>query len=275
MDAGCRERAAPAFLHESKMASNTTTATNRYGALAAEIYDIDKPFFTLPDTRFHLERFEGFGRPILEPACGTGRTLVPFLEAGHDITGFDQSPEMLERCRARCAERGFLPDLRQQRFEDFRYERKFGAILVPVGTFTLIDDAAAAQSVLRRFRDALEPGGIVVLDMQSLSFLADTRDDRRRWTAENGDLLTVEGVRTTTDWLTQRREAMLRYERWRDNRLVETHMEPMAQRYWGLEEFRLVLEASGFGQVSVVGDYARGGPLRANARSLTFEAVRL
>jgi hypothetical protein len=47
----------------------------------------------------------------------------------------------------------------QQRFEDFRYPRKFGAILVPVGTFTLIDDLAVAQSVLRRFRDHLEPGG--------------------------------------------------------------------------------------------------------------------
>ena len=256
------------------MSSNATTATNRYGALAAEIYDIDKPLGAMPDTAFHLERFSGFGRPILEPACGTGRTLVPFLEAGHDITGFDQSPEMLERCRARCAERGFWPDLGQQRFEDFRYDRRFGAILVPVGTFTLIDDVAMAQSVLRRFRDHLEPGGIVVLDIQPLSFLAHTGDDRRRWTAENGDLLTVEGIRTATDWLTQRREAMLRYERWRDNRLVETHMEPMAQRYWGLEEFRLVLESTGFSQVSVVADYKRDRSPRATTRTLTFEAVR-
>src|SRR6185295_2171523 len=91
------------------MLSNSTTATNRYGELAAEIYDIDKPFGALPDTAFHLERF----------------------------AGFDQSPEMLARCRARCAERGFSPELGQQRFEDFRYPRKFGAILVPVGTFTL------------------------------------------------------------------------------------------------------------------------------------------
>jgi SAM-dependent methyltransferase len=256
------------------MLSNSTTATNRYGELAAEIYDIDKPFGALPDTRFHLERFAGFDRAILEPACGTGRTLVPFLEAGHDITGFDQSPEMLARCRARCAERGLSPDLGQQRFEDFRYPRKFGAILVPVGTFTLIDDMAVARSVLRRFRDHLEPGGIVVLDIQSLAFLADTRDDRRRWTAPNGDLLTVEGIRTTTDWLAQRREAMLRYERWRDNRLVETHMEPMAQRYWGLEEFRLFLEAGGFGQVSVVGNYDRSRGPRSGDRTLTFEAVR-
>ena len=257
------------------MLSNSTTATNRYGALAAEIYDIDKPFGALPDTAFHLDRFARFDRPILEPACGTGRTLVPFLEAGHDITGFDQSPEMLERCRARCAERGLEPDLRQQRFEDFRYDRKFGAVLVPVGTFTLIDDVEAAKAVLRRFRDHLEPGGVVVLDIQSLAFLANTTDDRRSWTAPNGDLLTVEGIRTRTDWLAQRREAMLRYERWRDNRLIETHMEPMAQRYWGVEEFRLVLEACGFSQVTVVGDYARGRSPRENARALTFEAMRM
>ena len=181
---------------------------------------------------------------------------------------------MLERCRARCAERGFSPDLGQQRFEDFRYPRKFGAILVPVGTFTLIDDLAVARAVLRRFRDHLEPGGVVVLDMQPLKFLADTRDDRRRWIAPNGDLLTVEGVRTNTDWLTQRREAMLRYERWRDNRLIETHMEPMAQRYWGLEEFRLFLEAAGFVGVTVTGGYDRSrGPRQAD-HVWTFEAVR-
>lgn len=256
------------------MLSNATTATNRYGELAAEIYDIDKPFGALPDTRFHLERFAGFERPILEPACGTGRTLVPFLEAGLDITGFDQSPEMLARCRARCEAAGFSADVSQQRFEDFRYPRTFGAILVPVGTFTLIDDLAVARAVLRRFRDHLEPGGVVVLDIQPLSFLASHRDDRRRWTAENGDLLTVEGIRVATDWLAQRREAMLRYERWRDNRLVETHIEPMVWRYWGLNEFRLFLEAGGFGQVSITGGYDRSRSPRAADRMLTFEAVR-
>ena len=104
--------------------------------------------------------------------------------------------------------------------------------------------------------------------------LPDDRYDRRRWTAENGDLLTIEGERVVTDWMAQRAEAMLRYERWRDNRLVETQMEPMAQRYWGLNEFRLFLEAGGFGQVSVVGGYDRSRGPRSGDRVLTFEAVR-
>ena len=251
------------------------TVLNRYGSIAAEIYDLDKPYFALPDTRFHLERFEGFGRPILEPACGSGRTLIPFLQAGLDVTGFDPSAEMLARCRARAAEAGFAPDLTQQRYEDFAYDRTFGAILIPVGSFTLIDDFAVAMDVLRRFHAHLEPGGVLVIDMQGLNFLASTAaKDRRRWTAPNGDLLTLEGDRVVTDWLRQRAEMNYRYERWRDQALVESQIDLMAQRYWGLDEFRLALAAAGFADITVCGGYNRSRAPREADRVWTFEAVR-
>jgi SAM-dependent methyltransferase len=257
------------------MPSNSNTRVNRYGALAAEIYDIDKPYFFLPDTRFHLDRLAGIDGPILEPACGTGRTLVPLLDAGHAVTGFDASPDLLERCRANCAERGHAPDLSQQRFEDFRYPDPFAAIIVPVGTFTLIDDFAVAMSVLRRFRDHLLPRGLVVIDIPSLGGLASSRDDRRSWTAENGDLLTTDGKRASVDWLTQRSVGHLRYDRWRDNVLVESHFEPMVSREWGVQEFTLALGAAGFGQITVTGAYDRSRPPRASDRTLSFEAIRL
>jgi SAM-dependent methyltransferase len=247
---------------------------NRYGSIAAEIYDISKPFGALPDTTFHLERFAGFSRPILEPACGSGRNVVPFLEAGLNMTGFDPSEDMLDRCRARSAEAGFSPDLSRQRYEDFAYTRRFGAILVPVGSFTLVDDFATAMAVLRRFHDHLEPGGVIVLDMQGLNFLKMEGADRRRWTAANGDLLTAEGVRTDVDWLRQRAETVYRYERWRDHVLVESQIDVMSQRYWGLEEFRLALEAAGFTDVTVTGGYDRSRGPRAGDRVLTYEAVR-
>jgi hypothetical protein len=89
-----------------------------------------------------------------------------------------------------------------------------------------------------------------------------------------GDLLTLEGKRVKTDWLGQRSESLLRYERWRDNALVEAQLEPMAQRYWGLEEFAFALRAAGFGEITVAGDYDRARPPRPSARVLTFEASR-
>lgn len=248
---------------------------NRYGSISAEIYDIDKPYFALPDTAFHLERFAGFDRPILEPACGSGRTLVPFLQAGLDVTGFDPSLDMLDRCRDRAAAAGFSPDLSRQRYEDFAYDHRFGAILIPVASFTLIDDFAVAMAALRRFRDHLEPGGVVVLDIQGLNFLASTAaKDRRRWNAPNGDLLTLEGDRVATDWLRQRAEMSYRYERWRDGVLVESQIDLLAQRYWGLDEFRMALEAAGFEGVTVTGGYDRARGPRQSDRVWTFEAVR-
>jgi SAM-dependent methyltransferase len=257
------------------MPANSSTRINRYGAIAAEIYDIDKPIGSLPDTNFHLERLAGIDGPILEPACGTGRTLVPLLDAAHDVKGFDASPEMLQRCRDRCEARGFTPDLSQQLFEDFRYAEAFAAIIVPAGTFTLIDDVAVAMAVLRRFRDHLRPGGLLVIDMPSLgSLAAPARDDRRSWTAENGDLLTLEGIRVATDWFSQTISANLRYERWRDHALIETHLEPMSQRYWGVNEFALALGAAGFADVQVHGNFDRQRGPRSSDRSFTFEASR-
>ena len=256
------------------MSSTSNTTTNRYGSIAAEIYDIDKPFGALPDTAFHLAGLAGIDGPILEPACGSGRTLLPLLEAGHAVSGFDPSAEMLERCRARCAERGFAPPLSRQSFEDFAYPTAFAAVVVPAGSFTLIDDFDTALAVLRRFADHMIVGGLLVLDIQPLSFLAASGEDRRQWTAPNGDLLTAEGRRTATDWLKQRAASAYRYERWRDNRLVEAQLEPMAQRYWGLAEFSMALATTGFSDVTVVGGYDRRRAPRAGDRVLTFEARR-
>jgi SAM-dependent methyltransferase len=246
---------------------------NRYGAIATEIYDIDKPFGALPDTVFHLEALSGVEGEILEPACGTGRTLLPLLEAGHRVAGFDLSEDMLAACRARCAERGFSPELKIARYEDFSFDRTFAAMVVPVGSFTLIDDFAVAMDVLRRFRKHLAPGGRLIIDQQTLAFLANKSDDIRSWNAPNGDLLTVHGVRTETDFVRQRIAYRIRYERWRDGKLIASELEPMVQRYWGVEEFALALRATGFGEISVCGNYQRGRAPRNGDRAITFEAT--
>jgi SAM-dependent methyltransferase len=255
------------------MSLQPNTTVNRYGSIAAEIYDIDKPYFALPDTAFHLGRLAAVSGPILEPACGSGRSLIPLIEAGHEVAGFDPSAEMLDRCRGRLAERGLTADLSRQTMEDFEYDRRFAVVFLPAGTITLIDRYETAIAVLKRFHDALESGGRLVIDSQPLSYLAYRNDAVRRWTAENGDLLTLHSQRLVTDWVAQRSESQIRYERWRDNRLVEAQLEPMAQRYWGLEELTLALKSVGFTEVTVTGGY-RDRPPRARDEIMTYEAIR-
>lgn len=247
---------------------------NRYGNLCTEVYDLDKPPGALPDVPFYLHRLRGVDGPILEAACGTGRLLVPLLEAGLDVVGFDQSQDMLEVCRRHCAARGLSADLRRARFQDFAYDQSFAAILVPVGTFTLLDDVDEALAVLSRFFDHLAPGGRLMIDLTPLAYLTNERPDIRTWTTASGDVLRIEGRAVEIDLLRQRRVTHDRYERWREGRLMESELEVMAFRLWGLKEFELALAAAGFKDISVGADHQPGRPPGRSSRILNFEALR-
>jgi SAM-dependent methyltransferase len=83
-----------------------------YGMLSSEIYELDKPIGrSFGDVEYYTRSLSGVNGRILEPAAGTGRILIPLLEAGHDVEGFDISPDMLAICRQHCRERGLEPDL--------------------------------------------------------------------------------------------------------------------------------------------------------------------
>lgn len=247
---------------------------NRYGSIASEIYDLDKPFHKLPDTAFYLSRLSGLSVEILEPGCGSGRTLIPLLQAGHKASGFDTSPEMLGQCRARCTALGLACDLTQQSFELFVYDRTFAAIVLPVSSFTLIARFETAAACLRRFHDALQPGGRLIFDVTPLASLGHRGDDRRQWQSPGGDLLTIEGVRVQTNWIEQSIAYTIRYERWRDGTLVQSQLERMRQRFWGVEEMRLLLGSIGFSGITITPDYAEGKSVTSATRTLTYEACR-
>ncbi len=61
---------------------------------------------TWPDRTFYREIIEQRDGPALDVGCGTGRLTIDFLEAGLDVDGVDNSPEMLAICRAKSAAAG-------------------------------------------------------------------------------------------------------------------------------------------------------------------------
>lgn len=248
-----------------------TEACNRYGRLCAEIYDLDKPTGSLFDAAYYQARLRPLDGPILEAAVGTGRLMIPLLEAGLEVEGFDHSPEMLEICRTKAWARGFEPRLTQARFQDFDLGRAYAAIIVPASSFVLVDDYDEALEVLDRFRRALAPGGLLLVDLPPLSFFeAEARP--RSWIAANGDRLTLDSRLATADPIAQRRVNHDRYERWRGGSLVESELEFFAYRVWGMKEFELALAAAGFVDVGVCGNYRPGRPPRAGDGILNFSA---
>ena len=61
-----------------------------YGKLATEVYDLDKPLgHSFGDVEYYTRLLAEVSGRILEPATGTGRILIPLLEAGHEVDGLD------------------------------------------------------------------------------------------------------------------------------------------------------------------------------------------
>ncbi|WP_020694664.1 class I SAM-dependent methyltransferase [Reyranella massiliensis] len=252
---------------------------NRYGSLAAWVYHLDKPIGrsfgnsarSIGDIEFYREGLKGCRGPILEPAVGNGRVLIPLLEAGHDMHGFDASPEMLDHCRRECAMRGFAPVLDLMRFEDFEAKAAFDAIILPAGSFQLIVDAAVARDVLRRFREALTPSGRLIVDLDPVSAFCSTADRQRSWRAGE-DLLTLQERRLETDAAGQTTVSLLTYEHRRHGRLILAEEELFSLRWWGIAEFEEALGVAGFADPIVSADYRRGVAPSRDSGSITFEA---
>lgn len=254
---------------------NAPPPINRYGDMCAEVYVLDKPPGALFDHTYYREALKNAGGPVLEAACGSGRLLIPLYEAGVDIRGFDRSESMLAQCRKACDARGINPDLRRATFEEFDYDERFGAIICPVGAFTLIDDYARACDVLRRFHAHLRPGGRLYVDLMPLGYLTRRMEAfSRAWTTPEGDVLRYESAPAEQDLMAQRRVTHDRYERWRDGRLVEQELEVLATRVWALHEFELALRAAGFATVDICGDYRPGRLPRAGDGYWCYTATR-
>ena len=248
---------------------------NRYARLAARVYDLDKPVGrSFGDIEYYRQRLEGCGGPVLEPAVGNGRIFVPLLEAGFEMEGFDASEEMLGYCREECRKRGLAAGLTRRTFEDFAYDRRFAAIILPLGSFQLVTDTAAAMAVLSRLRDHLKPGGRFILDIDPIDAFLGPSGSVRSWTTPEGDLLTLRDDRVETDHVAQTTLSHLRYERWRDGSLIQTELDLFRLRWWGVTELSLALRAAGFARVTASGNYEHGRAPRQGDDIVTFEAVR-
>ena len=71
---------------------------NYYGSLCTEMYEILHESAPGDELNFYLS-YARKGMKIMEPLCGSGRFLIPFLENGFDICGMDLSEEMLKKLK--------------------------------------------------------------------------------------------------------------------------------------------------------------------------------
>ena len=163
-------------------------------------YDIIFDKGTRTERDFLIQCQKKFGhdasQTVLEPACGSGRLIQSFAEAGYDTYGFDANAAMLQFARQRLHEAQLTAHLFEGRMERFAPPpTKVALAHCLVSTFKYLQTEADAVSHLRLMADALAPGGIYVLGFH-LTDYTDSCRSRERWCEGRGKTLVTANIQT-------------------------------------------------------------------------------
>jgi SAM-dependent methyltransferase len=226
-----------------------------YGKLATEVYELDTPIgHSFGDVEYYLRHLAGISGRILEPAVGTGRMLIPMLETGLKVDGFDPSPEMLTVCRQHCRDRNVEPDLWQRDMTTFVKEAAYAAVIVPAGSIMLLDGRDDTLRALACFRESLGPTGRLMVDVPSRPPVLDKPEPMRFWRL-GSHVWTLQTMLVEYDFAANQTTQWLRYEKWREGTLVATELQQFRLQHWGMREFEQLLFEAGFKDITLTGDY--------------------
>lgn len=244
-----------------------------YGTLASEIYELDKPIgHSFGDVEYYLRSLSGVSGRILEPASGTGRVLIPLLEAGHDVDGIDASPQMLAICRQHCRDRGLNPVLEEADMTALARPAAYAAVIMPAGSIALLDGRKATQQALACFHESLLPGGRLIVDVPAPGLV--TAPEPMRYWRSGPFMWTLQTMHVEYDTAANQTTYFLRYDKWRDGSLIATELQPFRLQHWSLPEFEDLLAAAGFADVQVTADWQDGSTPGPSSDNWTYHAIR-
>jgi 2-polyprenyl-3-methyl-5-hydroxy-6-metoxy-1,4-benzoquinol methylase len=183
------------------------------------------------------------GAHVLDCPCGHGRIANALAERGFHVTGIDASELFLGRAREDAAERGVDVEYVHGDMRDLPWRTRFDAVVNWFTSFGYFSDDEN-KLVLRQFHDALEPGGRLVLETQSITRIL-LHPRPQQWVERDGDFmldswqLDVENARFFTE------RTIVRAARTRKTHFVV--------RWFSVPELRSWLEEAGFVDVRTPG----------------------
>lgn len=232
------------------------------------------------DLPFILKMAEEQGGPLLELGSGTGRLLIPLAEAGFQITGIDNSPEMLEIARRRLAK---MPASVQQSVtlleEDIlsvsrdAIDQRFALTLLSYNTLLHFNDLEIGR-LLRGLAGLMQPGGRMLIDIANpflvagatytqvplfeASFIDEMNNERvEQWSVSSLD----ENTQTlTVTWTFQAADGD-----------TKTQVVEIAYHYHYPHQVDLLLQQAGFKLETIWGDYEEA-PFDENSERLLMLA---
>jgi hypothetical protein len=136
-----------------------------YGTLGTLFHDADTPRASESEVAWYASRLPRDAGLVLAAMAGSGRLLVPLLEAGFQMHGVDASAARIASCERRLATSGHKAQLYRQNVAELNLPLRYAAALIAAGSFQVLTDPVAALDALLRIRAHLVDPGLLLLDL--------------------------------------------------------------------------------------------------------------
>ena len=247
-----------------------------YLSLCTQYYDLDKP--DAPDDAFafylqYANRIEG---KILEPMCGSGRFLIPIMELGYDIEGFDASQFMLEALYIKCKNKKIKPRVWQGFVQDLDKNNIYNLAFIPSGSLNLITNLDQLKHSLKNIHHSLVPGGTFVIELITLAE-AERQETNRWWssmqTIPDGRKIVISSMNLPL--INNIGQSICRYELIENNQIVKTEVETYELQFYEADEMESLLTEAGFSNIRTIKAFEHGKMPDESDDVIVYECSKL
>lgn len=245
-----------------------------YLDLCTQVYDLSKPRPPEDAYAFYRSYAVSANGPILEPMCGTGRFLLPLLEEGLNVQGFDASDHMLGTLNTKAKAKNLKPRVWQAFAEELVREEQYQLIFIPSGSFGLITEPAKARAAIKVMYDHLVEDGILLLEVETLNAVPKEVGVWRgsAWRRPDGKMIILSQLATLKGDLCF---SIGRYELVDANKIIHTEIEELRVRLYDDPAFLLeMLKEVGFKDVRAVKAFDRAQSPHPGDEAVVYECQK-
>lgn len=182
---------------------------------------------------------------ILDLGCGTGNHLLRLAERGYEVTGVDQSKEMLDIAAEKTQKIGLNCEFHQSDLREFCNHKKYDAVIMMFAVLGYQQENNDVLAALKTVSKHLKKGGIFICDVWYGPAVLNQKPGERVRVIEAGDTKTIRVSSGKLDIF--RHQVNVHFHLWniKGDRVVAETQEDHTMRFFFPQELFLLFKIAG------------------------------
>lgn len=247
---------------------------NSYLELSTLFYDTIRPAPPNDGYQFYRNYIAKTNGKILEPMCGSGRYLIPYLKEGFMIDGFDASPFMLEKLKYKLLEQRLNARVWEAFCDVPLPENNYQLIFIPSGSFGHIIEIENVKESLTNFYNALDKNGVLIFEAETKNALPKSLNNNitQEVGINEGQLIKLNRTIKVNDEIVTCTDL---YELYKNKELIKSEAELFCVRlYNNPDTLTDILKKTGFRSIKLMKAYEVNKVPSLEDASIIYECIK-